>query len=928
MFSIRDSRIHQRLLICLLLVLLVTTIKPVSAFNPGFSLVSTGSSEISWTDEVKKFDDHAIKLLYTDDQYLYVNLSIPTGVKIKDLAHWDYWSMTDVARFSPSIEFVLEDAATNIWVITLRPIESAITVGQWMNPSSTTSWNYVINTWLNDGYQTDYSSTEQTWSWVTTDFQEAVITGITIGNHRLSVTPVVTAYLDDFTMTAKTETYTYQFEPPAGPPPDIVYVDAAGTCSNQTPCFTTIQAGVDAVADAGVVIVEPGLYTENINIAKPVSLEGANTGNNPNTQERLPESTLDGTFTIGSSNVIVDGFQVIGSGGAFVSSGITDNIQILNNRMIEKTTDQVISSWNESVGSTNWTITDNYIANIQTVGASAIAVKNIQTLSIYGNRIELVNGNGVLFDGTIHNVWIADNILHFLDGDGIHFATHPTGTVQIQGNLFKENMGFGIYAPADINVAYNAWGKPSGPTPGLDLPAVITTYAPFTHAALELKPTSSITANTAVFQSQVTFDIFADLYNVWGAEINIVFPSEHLAVAELGLTSYGVFDFETFALSGQTIFFHGDQRALLDGEDEIPPGGPVQAPVKLFSITFNTLAFGKNLSLEFGEVNFSFAYQDGDVGVSNNVYSSKLAGIDDLQIIDLPQISTNLVNDSLISASGIEETFKITLNNPVEGGAFDHLQVNFMLHNAAAENIFRFEFYDGAEWKDVKLENDSFGNVIGWLDIENGFSIQPNETKQFDIRIVFKDSGSWAMDFFVEDLDTGWTLDQYSFDVEISVGNLIVSGTVFMQGRRERFGVSVSLVSDPSPGLPDHGTMTVTSSNAMENNIWFNLVNAGTYRITTQQPRYLNLSWELNKAITFDTDHTLPMDLWLYAGDANGDNVIDISDASIVGSLYGVGGINDNGDVNFDNRVNIQDLALVGGNYKLNAATAYAGWTP
>jgi len=63
--------------------------------------------------------------------------------------------------------------------------------------------------------------------------------------------------------------------------PPAVFVDAAGTCGGQTPCFTTIQAGVNhATASSsfsGLVIVFPGTYPESVNL----SLMGSAVGGTP-----------------------------------------------------------------------------------------------------------------------------------------------------------------------------------------------------------------------------------------------------------------------------------------------------------------------------------------------------------------------------------------------------------------------------------------------------------------------------------------------------------------------------------------------------------------------------------------------------------------------------------------------------------------------
>ena len=66
----------------------------------------------------------------------------------------------------------------------------------------------------------------------------------------------------------------------------------------------------------------------------------------------------------------------------------------------------------------------------------------------------------------------------------------------------------------------------------------------------------------------------------------------------------------------------------------------------------------------------------------------------------------------------------------------------------------------------------------------------------------------------------------------------------------------------------------------------------------------------------------------LLGGDATNDNVIDIGDASCIGSRYmqpaapcGSGG---NADVNGDGTVTMRDLTLMGGNYYRTASP----WTP
>jgi hypothetical protein len=59
----------------------------------------------------------------------------------------------------------------------------------------------------------------------------------------------------------------------------------------------------------------------------------------------------------------------------------------------------------------------------------------------------------------------------------------------------------------------------------------------------------------------------------------------------------------------------------------------------------------------------------------------------------------------------------------------------------------------------------------------------------------------------------------------------------------------------------------------------------------------------------------------LLGGDANNDNVIDISDSGCIGGAYGGGAAaseTGSSDVNGDGKVDIYDLVLMGGNFYKN----------
>lgn len=160
----------------------------------------------------------------------------------------------------------------------------------------------------------------------------------------------------------------------------------------------------------------------------------------------------------------------------------------------------------------------------------------------------------------------------------------------------------------------------------------------------------------------------------------------------------------------------------------------------------------------------------------------------------------------------------------------------------------------------------------------------------------------------------------------VSVYNNVaaVLGTVSMQGRTARTGVPVTLTA--AAGFP-YGPYTATSIEQISNNITFLNVADGTYTVTTNQPRYLNLTAGQNKKVTISAA-TLLNTLELKGGNAVwSDNIINIQDAGLVGFDFNKTDDIDS-DVNFDGKVNIQDLSLVGGNFDLTSNLAYGSWAP
>lgn len=83
-----------------------------------------------------------------------------------------------------------------------------------------------------------------------------------------------------------------------------IYVEPSGSCGSYTPCYSTIQAAIDAADSGTTVKIAQGTYNEDLNISRSVDLVLQGGWNATFTAQS--SSTTIGSMTISKGSVTVD----------------------------------------------------------------------------------------------------------------------------------------------------------------------------------------------------------------------------------------------------------------------------------------------------------------------------------------------------------------------------------------------------------------------------------------------------------------------------------------------------------------------------------------------------------------------------------------------------------------------------------------------
>lgn len=294
----------------------------------------------------------------------------------------------------------------------------------------------------NDGYAASFATNhsqltqgawDMDWSWgseyVPLEYAGfyTVVYDLGSGNYRVTMFPAESGYV-----------------------PSVVYVDDSdATCAGQSPCFSSIQDAIDAVAVGGTVNVAAGTYTENLVIDKELSLIGASSS------DTNIAGDVSGTVVIiSANNVLVSDFKITGfmtysseTTGAYSNIEIdcsVDDVYEGNGIFLDAvsgcTIENNIVDYEKGIGIKlqnadgniiqNNIIEDSYVSGIALFGSGSNAIENNQ----------VTGSQQVKCDGNYMGYGI---FLDYAPPDGTP-TTYSTGNT-INNNIFSNNDVDGVY---------------------------------------------------------------------------------------------------------------------------------------------------------------------------------------------------------------------------------------------------------------------------------------------------------------------------------------------------------------------------------------------------------------------------------------------------------------------------------------------------
>lgn len=499
----------------------------------------------------------------------------------------------------------------------------------------------------------------------------------------------------------------------------------------------TIQKGVDLVDAGGAIYVAAGTYAESVTINQSLMLYGAQAGNLPNSRTAgdSSESIIDATgfsggVTIKASNVIVDGFDIVGDTntiyGVYIAAGDTalSSISVTNNFI-------------HGMAKENTNASPRSYGILADAKAADPSYASISDLNIIDNEIYDLGGTS-----TAGGFGIS---LHEIAGENAGDGAEITGNVI--HNIKDDTGGLNAFGTA-VSVFLNASadGGQGGPSSGV----LITnnTYSDLTTGV------SVLADNSTVSEAHSSFN------NVPLMVVNLSAPATNGEIDEPALAPYA----KSNKLTLLEALFPGSEGYFVTIQDAINASDPDATVAVSNGIFHENIVIDKSLSLQAeanqspiidGNTNFDTT-PDGDVVT----IAADSVAIDGFELrngyngILLDHSNDNFIGNNVIHDNGEvgillrnNSNGNIIADNTIfanggQGILFDHSNDNYIGNNVIHDNALygiHLWYADAGFIKQNQIFNHNGQGI--YLTTSNGSAILDNDIYHNDYGVSV-DEGS------------------------------------------------------------------------------------------------------------------------------------------------------------------------------------------
>ncbi|WP_440945139.1 right-handed parallel beta-helix repeat-containing protein [Methanosarcina sp. T3] len=222
----------------------------------------------------------------------------------------------------------------------------------------------------------------------------------------------------------------------------VISVDSNGEGN-----YNSIQEAVDNAQEGDIILVNPGVYKENVKVEKKVSILANSSSETPGELAYVLGAVSDeNVFYVNSDNVTIDGFFISGlsSGGETLEVGIAlegaENCSLSNNALILN-----------DVGIALAGSRGNYLSsNLVSLGYQGIALENSEE-NILANNMVLTNNMGILLNNSADNILMNNTAGSNTKGVSLEMSDMNT----LMSNKISKN-DYGIFTRmSESNVLFN-----------------------------------------------------------------------------------------------------------------------------------------------------------------------------------------------------------------------------------------------------------------------------------------------------------------------------------------------------------------------------------------------------------------------------------------------------------------------------------------